>query len=149
MLALFLLHLCGPPSVSDRGERDRAHLEKLFFGNNDDIGYLHLFYLSILQMWQFADLWCAYPIFFLFVDLKVPHVRKINTFPPFKCSIQCSYSNLYIKNCLKRRLLGLFWDRVVCNFVCRQRCKYIKAYRRKFTYIYRNSAVECAYEVKI
>ncbi len=50
----------------------------------------------------FADLRCVNPIFLWFADLKLPQIHNcIPTFSPFK----------------QRRLLGLFWYRVVQYFL--------------------------------
>ncbi len=72
-------------------------------------------FANLFQMWHFADLRFADPIFYLFADLKLPKVRKYILFR--RTHIMLQFKFVRNKNRLKRRLLWLFWDRVqICGF---------------------------------
>ncbi len=73
-------------------------------------------FADLPQMWHFADSHFADPTFLWFANLKLPQVRNYELVLFTNIAIMFN-SNLYMEKTLQRRLLGLFWFRVVQYFV--------------------------------
>ncbi len=73
-------------------------------------------FADLPQMWHIADLHFTDPTFLWFANLKLPQVRNDELVLFTNIAIMFN-SNLYLEKTLQRRLLGLFWYRVVQYFV--------------------------------